>query len=125
ASRTGDEGWSELVLTLEALPPLETLQALMQALARRHPSVALAIDLDDGAVARDPEAAIQLADAAAARGIGVGLAGAGRGRCPDALAARLPLSRVSLDPELAADARHSIPARVRVAAAIASARERG
>ena len=114
-----------LVVAVERLPAIEPLQALKLALARRLPSLELTIELDEAAVARDPEAAIQLADAAAARGIGVGLAGYGGGRCAEALIARLPLRRLCLDPELTTEARHAAPARVRLAAAIAAAHERG
>jgi diguanylate cyclase len=114
-----------LVLAVDRLPAIEPLLALKLALARRLPSLELTIELDEAAVARDPEAAIQLADAATARGIGIGLAGYGGGRCAEALVARLPLRRLCFDPELTAEARHAAPARVRLAAAIAAAHERG
>jgi GGDEF domain-containing protein len=127
AQLTGDTDGEALplVLVVERLPAIEPLLALNLALARRLPSLELTIEIDEAAVARDPEAAIQLADAATARGISVGLAGYGGGRCAEALIARLPLQRLCFDPELTAEARHAAPARVRLAAAIAAARERG
>lgn len=114
-----------LVLVLDSIPPLQELQALAAAVGRLQPRPVLTVELDEAAAARDPEAAIQLADAAAARGIRIGLAGYGKGRCPEALLARLRPCRLSLDAALAADARHQIAVRVRLAAAITGAHERG
>jgi hypothetical protein len=127
AQLTGDTDGEALplVLVVERLPAIEPLLALKLALAHRLPSLELTIEIDEAAVARDPEAAIQLADAATARGIGVGLAGYGGGRCAEALIARLPLRRLCFDPELTAEARRAVPARVRLAAAIAATHERG
>ncbi|MGF1626459.1 MAG: EAL domain-containing protein [Alphaproteobacteria bacterium] len=114
-----------LVLAVDRLPSIEAAQALKLTLEESRPVTVLVIELDEAAIARDPEAAIQFCDAAISRGIEVAIGRFGRGRCPEALVARLPLSRLSFDPALTADARHAAPARVRLAAAIAWAHERG
>lgn len=120
-----DEMPGRLVIATANLPPLETLNMLEQVRQRwRGGAASLILELDEAAITRDPDSAIQLIDAAVRREISIGIGRFGIRQCSDALIDRLPLSRLTLDPQLTADARTSAQARVLVAATADWAHER-
>ncbi|MEZ5667555.1 MAG: EAL domain-containing protein [Alphaproteobacteria bacterium] len=118
-------GWvPDLIVSLDQLPRLDALLTLKQTQTSWQPSGRLIVELDEGAVARDPEAAIQLVDAAVHREIRVGVHRFGLGDSSDALISHMPLTRLTLHARLVAEARQRVQARVRLAATIAWAHER-
>lgn len=114
-----------LVIALDNLPQVDTLPRLLAVVQSWRAETTLTLELDEAAIAHDPEAAIQVIDAAARRGVGIGIGRFGINQCTDGLIARLPLSRLTLDPDLVTDARNAAQDRIRLAATIAWAHDRG
>lgn len=113
-----------LVVATANLPPIETLNVLQQVQQRWRADATVILELDEAAITQDPDSAIQLIDAAVRREISIGIGRFGIRQCSDALIDRLPLSRLTLDPQQTADARTSAQARVLVAATADWAHER-
>ena len=114
-----------LVLAVDRMPQVDALPRLLPVVQSWQPETTLTLELDEAAVAHDPEAAIQFIDAAARRDVCIGIGRFGINQCTDSLIARLPLSRLSLDPDLVTDARNAAQDRIRLAATIAWAHDRG